>query len=155
MHSNQHPHPATIKKSVAAIRDCQTEPHGHLLPGNLRDSLAAKQNNHSAPEAELGKAIKMPSISAARRALSLTGAITYSNGIPGRWTRCRLGWPGSMLGEAPLGAVSNGTADTKCMWMSVRGMRLPPAVPFLSRRGSYRGARTAPERPGPQPGSGR
>jgi hypothetical protein len=24
-------------------------------PGNLRDSLAAEQNNHSAPEAQLGK----------------------------------------------------------------------------------------------------
>src|SRR5262249_25448098 len=50
--------------------------------------------------------------SAARRALSLTVAITYSNGIPDRWTRCRLGWSGSMLGEAPLRAVSNGTAGT-------------------------------------------
>jgi hypothetical protein len=34
-----------------------------------------------------------------------------------------------------------------CMCRSVRGMRLPPAAPFLSRRGSCRGARTAPERP--------
>jgi hypothetical protein len=38
------------------------------------------------------------------------------------------------------------------MCVSVRGMRLPPAAPFLSRRGSPRWARTAPERTSSSPG---
>jgi hypothetical protein len=50
-----------------------------------------------------------------------------------------------------LTAADPGKVRRRGMCMSVRGMRLPPAVPFLSRRGSPRWARTAPARPGPQP----
>src|SRR5260370_31918533 len=59
--------------------------------------------------------------SAARRALSLTVAITYSNGIPGRWTRCRLG-----AGSPPTAAVFH-----PALAPPVFGLQQapPPAVP--------------------------
>ena len=54
-----------------------------------------------------------PTITAARCALSLTVAVTYSNGFP-TGDSVPSGLFGSMLGEAPLRAVSNETVGTGC-----------------------------------------
>jgi hypothetical protein len=58
------------------------------------------------------QAVEQPSISAARRALSLTVAVTNSSGIPDRWTQCGLAGLGSIPGDVAVYVVSKRAAGT-------------------------------------------
>jgi len=53
---------------------------------------------------------EQPIITAARRALSLTIAVTYSNGMPDRWDSVPSGWSRFDVGRGAVRAVSNDTA---------------------------------------------
>src|SRR5262249_20256902 len=114
MRSNQHLRPAANNKPVTGPPGLPSRTAQALrLPLTTLADPADTANRTTIPALPIRPARHIASafISAARRALSLTIAVTYSNRIPDRWTRCRMAGQGSMLGQAPVRAVSNRTAD--------------------------------------------
>jgi len=61
--------------------------------------VTQRHNTHSGAARNAPPIHESPSITAARRALSLTVTVTYSSGIPDRWVLCRLAGLGFDVGR--------------------------------------------------------